>query len=536
MNTPTNVSPIETLYATSGAEKRRNVIKEDGIDRRELFSSLVNGASLSQIAYAGLSQEFNLTLSLQDNNFNSDLRAVDQDTTHNETFAPTPDKRDTATKLEDAPATLDYEQPVEESVTENAAPQIENNYFSEPDVDQGTVSAIKETKSINPTERTNDSTSITTQTPEMQFAATITSRPEAVIQGPREVASANNAATVNKTQNRDPVSLQVSKLEEVNSNAVLRNAGNAKGNSLRAKVTEAPEELVSQPSANLAASSAVSAQANLQNRVGGDPVRLPAGDLANDGDIALNGAVTRQGSKQGTANQQNNSSLNQQGTQAKNDSQGTASGAQQSAEQALAAATQRNNLFAATLARSGVTQNQPSIQPVSGDLGIGNATNGQQQPTRATDLPQPQRARPQLPPRFVSEQISVQVQRALGQGTDRINIQLKPAELGKIEVKLEVAHDGKINAVIAAERSDTLDLLRQDARHLQQSLQSAGLNADSSSLSFTLKNQDNSFQQALAKDDRDDAEEAEALVNDAESGSAPKDRQIVSDDKIDVQV
>ena len=130
----------------------------------------------------------------------------------------------------------------------------------------------------------------------------------------------------------------------------------------------------------------------------------------------------------------------------------------------------------------------------------------------------------------------MQVQRALGQGTDRINIQLKPAELGRIEVKLEVAHDGKINAVIAAERSDTLDLLRQDARHLQQSLQGAGLNADSSSLSFTLKNQDNSFQQALAKDDRDDAEEAEALVNDAESGSAPKDRQIVSDDKIDVQV
>lgn len=536
MNTPTNVSPIETLYATSGAEKRRNVIKEDGIDRRELFSSLVNGASLSQIAYAGLSQEFNLTLSLQDNNFNSELRAVDHDTTHNQTFAPTPDKRDTVIELEDTPATLDNEQPVEETVAENAGPQIENNYFSESDVDQSPLSEFKGNKSINQTEKINDSTSITTQTPEMQVAVTTTSRPDSVIQGPREVTRANNAATVAQSQNRDFVSLTVTKAEEVSSNAVMRNAENAKGNGLRAKVTEAPEELVSQPSANLAASSAVSAQANQQNRVGGDPVRLPAGDLANDGDIALNGAVTRQGSKQGTANQQNNNSLNQPGTQAKNDSQGTASGAQQSAEQALAAATQRNNLFAATLARSGVTQNQPSIQPVGGDLGIGNATNGQQQPTKATDLPQPQRARPQLPPRLVSEQISVQVQRALGQGTDRINIQLKPAELGRIEVKLEVAHDGKINAVIAAERSDTLDLLRQDARHLQQSLQGAGLNADSSSLSFTLKNQDNSFQQALGKDDRDDAEEAEASGNDADASSAPTDRQIVSDEKIDVQV
>ncbi len=536
MNTPTNVSPIETLYATSGAEKRRNVIKEDGIDRRELFSSLVNGASLSQIAYAGLSQEFNLTLSLQDNNFNGDLRSADQDTSHNQVFTTTPDKRDTVTKLEDAPLTSDNEQPVEESVAENAALQLENNYVSESDIDQSPVSGVKENRSINPAELAHDSTSITTQTPEMQVAATTTSRPESVIQGPREVGRANNAVNINQAQNRDPVALQVIKAEEVSSNAVLRNAGNAKGSDLRAKVTEAPEELVSQPSANLAASATVSAQANQQNRVGGDTVRLPAGDLANDGDMALNGAVTRQGSKQGAANQQNNNSLNQPGTQAKGDSQGTASGAQHSAEQALAAATQRNNLFAATLARSGVTQNQPSIQPVGGDLGIGNATNGQQQPTRATELPQPQRARPQLPPRFVSEQISVQVQRALGQGTDRINIQLKPAELGRIEVKLEVAHDGKINAVIAAERSDTLDLLRQDARHLQQSLQGAGLNADSSSLSFTLKNQDNSFQQALGKDDKDEAEEAEALGNDAETGSTPIDRQIVSDDKIDVQV
>ena len=173
---------------------------------------------------------------------------------------------------------------------------------------------------------------------------------------------------------------------------------------------------------------------------------------------------------------------------------------------------------------------------MSGDLGISSANNGQQQPARTADLPQPQRARPQLPPRFVSEQISVQVQRALGQGTDRINIQLKPAELGKIEVKLEVAHDGKINAVIAAERSDTLDLLRQDARHLQQSLQSAGLSADSSSLSFTLKNQDGSFQQALGKDGSDTAEEAEIINDETESGLTSTSSQIISDDKIDVQV
>ena len=370
----------------------------------------------------------------------------------------------------------------------------------------------------------------------MQVAAAVTADSQAVLQKPRETNQLGSANKINQLQSKENVSLQVTKPEEISSNAVLRSAQNGKGNDLRAKVTESPEELISQPSANLAASSAIAAQTNQQNRIGGEVTRLPAGDLANDGEAALNGAVTRQGGKQGAANQQNNNSSNQTGAQIKGDNQSTASGAQQTAEQALAAATQRNNLFAATLARSGVNQSQPSIQPVSGDLGISSANNGQQQPARTADLPQPQRARPQLPPRFVSEQISVQVQRALGQGTDRINIQLKPAELGKIEVKLEVAHDGKINAVIAAERSDTLDLLRQDARHLQQSLQSAGLSADSSSLSFTLKNQDGSFQQALGKDGSDTAEEAEIINDETESGLTSTSSQIISDDKIDVQV
>ena len=536
MNTPTNVSPIETLYATSGSEKRRNVIKEDGIDRRELFSSLVNGASLSQIAYAGLSQEFNLTLSLQDNNFNKDLRPVEADIAHTEAFSAPEDKREPDTDLRNMPATQKDEPTTDDAVSETVAPQVDTNNFFEPTSNGSNISLTESQRVKTSPEQENTADFVSSQTPTVQVAAAVTADSQAVLQKPRETNQLGSANKINQLQSKENVSLQVTKPEEISSNAVLRSAQNGKGNDLRAKVTESPEELISQPSANLAASSAIAAQTNQQTRIGGEVTRLPAGDLANDGEAALNGAVTRQGGKQGAANQQNNNSSNQTGAQIKGDNQSTASGAQQTAEQALAAATQRNNLFAATLARSGVNQSQPSIQPVSGDLGISSANNGQQQPARTADLPQPQRARPQLPPRFVSEQISVQVQRALGQGTDRINIQLKPAELGKIEVKLEVAHDGKINAVIAAERSDTLDLLRQDARHLQQSLQSAGLSADSSSLSFTQKNQDGSFQQALGKDGSDTAEEAEIINDETESGLTSTSSQIISDDKIDVQV
>jgi hypothetical protein len=69
-------------------------------------------------------------------------------------------------------------------------------------------------------------------------------------------------------------------------------------------------------------------------------------------------------------------------------------------------------------------------------------------------------------------------------GSDQIQIQLHPAELGSIEVRLHVARDGAVTAIIAAERHDTLALLQGEARGLEQALRDAGLRADSGSLSF----------------------------------------------------
>jgi len=89
-----------------------------------------------------------------------------------------------------------------------------------------------------------------------------------------------------------------------------------------------------------------------------------------------------------------------------------------------------------------------------------------------------------------SEQVAVNLKQAIKDGSDEIQIQLKPASLGAIDVKLNVNHDGKLTAVISADRSDTLNLLKQDSATLQQALRDAGLNADSSSLSFNLRGGD----------------------------------------------
>ena len=101
-----------------------------------------------------------------------------------------------------------------------------------------------------------------------------------------------------------------------------------------------------------------------------------------------------------------------------------------------------------------------------------------------TALPTPMHVLP------AAEQVALSLRQAAQSGTDRIEIQLKPASLGAIAVKLDVTHDGHITAVISADRSDTLNLLKQDSAGLQQALRDAGLKADNGSLSFNLRGGD----------------------------------------------
>ncbi|WP_119459818.1 flagellar hook-length control protein FliK [Rhodospirillaceae bacterium SYSU D60014] len=95
--------------------------------------------------------------------------------------------------------------------------------------------------------------------------------------------------------------------------------------------------------------------------------------------------------------------------------------------------------------------------------------------------------RPVPTPPMLAEQIAVHIQRGIEQGTDRIDIRLTPAELGRIEVRLELGHDGRVHASIAVDRAETLDLLQRDSRSLERALQDAGLKTDSGGLTFNLR-------------------------------------------------
>jgi hypothetical protein len=102
------------------------------------------------------------------------------------------------------------------------------------------------------------------------------------------------------------------------------------------------------------------------------------------------------------------------------------------------------------------------------------------------DAGQPARLDPYRP----AEQVAVTLRQAAHDGNDRITIELRPASLGTVEVRLDFAHDGRVSASIVADRPDTLSLLKSDAGGLEQALRDAGLRTDSGSLSFNLRGGD----------------------------------------------
>ena len=86
------------------------------------------------------------------------------------------------------------------------------------------------------------------------------------------------------------------------------------------------------------------------------------------------------------------------------------------------------------------------------------------------------------------EQIAIQIQKAMQNGSTRLTVNLEPAELGRVEVKLDMDKDKNVTATIVVDRPATLDLLQRDAKQLERALQDAGLQTNDGSLSFSLRN------------------------------------------------
>jgi len=122
----------------------------------------------------------------------------------------------------------------------------------------------------------------------------------------------------------------------------------------------------------------------------------------------------------------------------------------------------------------------------AGTTAPGSTSNTQQaQAAQANQAAAAQRTLPNQ--RAVFDTITVNITKAISAGLDRIHIQLKPPTLGRIEVQLEMAQDGRISAVVTADNRDTYEMLKNDSRSLERALQEAGFQTDSGSLTFNLR-------------------------------------------------
>lgn len=86
-----------------------------------------------------------------------------------------------------------------------------------------------------------------------------------------------------------------------------------------------------------------------------------------------------------------------------------------------------------------------------------------------------------------TEQVAVQAFRSAKSGDSSFTLQLHPADLGQVDVKLEIGKDGLVQATITADNQSTLNFLQKDQSTLERAFQQAGLQTDSNSLNFNLR-------------------------------------------------
>ena len=119
----------------------------------------------------------------------------------------------------------------------------------------------------------------------------------------------------------------------------------------------------------------------------------------------------------------------------------------------------------------------------------------------------------QLPIAQLAAQIAAQARA----GANRFSIRLDPPELGKIDIRLDVSHDGSVASRLSVERPETLDMLLRDAKSLERALNDAGLKTDEGSLRFSLKgegfgqSQQQNMQQQGRRRDADQLAAIEAM-------------------------
>ena len=90
--------------------------------------------------------------------------------------------------------------------------------------------------------------------------------------------------------------------------------------------------------------------------------------------------------------------------------------------------------------------------------------------------------------------LAVEISASVQSGKTRFELRLDPADLGRIDVRIDVDRNGQVTSHLTVEKPETLSILQQDAPQLQQALNDAGLKTGNGGLQFSLRDQSSSGQ------------------------------------------
>ncbi len=90
--------------------------------------------------------------------------------------------------------------------------------------------------------------------------------------------------------------------------------------------------------------------------------------------------------------------------------------------------------------------------------------------------------------------LALEIAASARSGKSSFEIRLDPADLGRIDVRIDVDRSGQVTSHLTVEKPETLSMLRQDAPQLQRALDDAGLKTGNGSLQFSLRDQSSSSQ------------------------------------------
>lgn len=115
--------------------------------------------------------------------------------------------------------------------------------------------------------------------------------------------------------------------------------------------------------------------------------------------------------------------------------------------------------------------------------------------------------------------LSAQITRRLGSKSTSFDMELRPTDMGKVEVKLEIGHDGKLTAHLRFDSPVAESEFKGRQDDLRRQLEQAGFQMDDASLSFTSGDQGRGRQYTAAEssDYELPVTEPEAVIADTHS-------------------